>query len=217
MTLLIIDTATRLSATALFDGDTCIAFDTNPLEKSPAEHLMQQISTIMQKADKNFSNIDRIIVNTGPGSFTGIRIGVSAARGFGLALDKPVIGISLLEAKAFALRNNEYAITIVEEGHGGTLMVQNFNKAGQVLTPAYTATANDIKQKIMGEILLSGSGAANIKSPLIAARKSPQYFEILQALALLGAQKTSDNALASTVYMRPPDAKPQIGFALPRI
>ncbi|UXN03952.1 MULTISPECIES: tRNA (adenosine(37)-N6)-threonylcarbamoyltransferase complex dimerization subunit type 1 TsaB [unclassified Bartonella] len=217
MTLLIIDTATRLSATALFDGDTCLTFDTNPLEKSPAEHLMQQISTIMQKANKSFSDIDRIIVNTGPGSFTGIRIGVSAARGFGLALDKPVIGISLLEAKAFALRNEQYAISIIEEGHGGTLMAQHFNAAGNILTPAYTANADDIRKNLMGEILLSGSGAANIKSPLIAARKSPPYFEILQSLAVLGANKSPENALPTPVYMRPPDAKPQIGFALPRI
>ncbi|UXM95662.1 tRNA (adenosine(37)-N6)-threonylcarbamoyltransferase complex dimerization subunit type 1 TsaB [Bartonella sp. HY329] len=217
MTLLIIDTATRLSATALFDGDTCLVFDTNPLEKSPAEHLMQQIETIMEKADKSFTDIDRIIVNTGPGSFTGIRIGVSAARGFGLALNKPVIGISLLEAKAFSLRNSQYAISIIEEGHGGTLMAQHFNAAGSQLTPAYTANADDIRKNLMGEILMSGSGAANIKSPLIAARKSPQYFEILQSLAVLGEQKSPQEALPTPIYMRPPDAKPQVGFALPRI
>lgn len=217
MTLLIIDTATHLSAVALFEDDTCLLFDTNPLAKSPAEYLINQISTIMEKANKKFTDIDRIIVNTGPGSFTGIRIGVAAARGFGIALNKPVIGISLLEAKAFTLRNSNHDIIIVEEGHGGTLMAQHFNSHGSPLAQAYTANANVISQNITNEVIMSGSGVGNITNPLINLRPSPHNFEILRSLALLGAQKSIADAPPSPIYMRPPDAKPQIGFALPRI
>src|SRR6201994_3780374 len=77
-----------------------IARETQPMKRGHAEALMPLISRVMAEAGVAFTALDRIAVTTGPGSFTGLRVGLSAARGIALAADKPVVGVTTLTAYA---------------------------------------------------------------------------------------------------------------------
>ena len=68
-----------------------------PMSRGHAEALMPLIARVMDLAEAEFAGLDRIAVTTGPGSFTGLRVGISAARGIALASGKPAVGLTTLD------------------------------------------------------------------------------------------------------------------------
>src|ERR1700710_1431126 len=101
MRLLAIDTALAACAAAVCDTESGIlAIESEPMARGHAEAIMPMIARVMAKAQIGFDKLDRIAVTVGPGSFTGLRVGVSAARGIALASGKPAIGLSTLAALA---------------------------------------------------------------------------------------------------------------------
>src|SRR6202041_1137834 len=102
MLILAIDTALDACAAGVLDTDAArlIAQESQTMKRGHAEALMPLIGRVMKEAGIAFAALDRIAVTTGPGSFTGLRVGLSAARGIGLAADRPVVGLSTLTAYA---------------------------------------------------------------------------------------------------------------------
>ena len=106
MRVLAIDTALAACSAAVLDtdhGGGVLASDSLSMTRGHAEALMPLIYHVMQRARMAFADLDRVAVTTGPGSFTGLRVGISAARGIALAADKPAVGVSTLTAYAAAL------------------------------------------------------------------------------------------------------------------
>ncbi|MEQ1618144.1 MAG: tRNA (adenosine(37)-N6)-threonylcarbamoyltransferase complex dimerization subunit type 1 TsaB [Terricaulis sp.] len=100
MLVLAIDTCLdACSAVLVRDGDT-LGAKSEIMQRGQAERLAPMAREIVQEAGVEFSEIDRIVVTTGPGSFTGVRVGLSFARALALALAKPCVGVSTLEALA---------------------------------------------------------------------------------------------------------------------
>jgi tRNA threonylcarbamoyl adenosine modification protein YeaZ len=104
MIILALDTAGVDCAAALFDSgrNTVLGEASDMIGKGHAEHLMGIIDRALDQAGVTLSAVERIAVTVGPGSFTGIRVGVAAARGFALSLDVPAVGISTLTVMAAA-------------------------------------------------------------------------------------------------------------------
>jgi len=101
-TLLAFDTsAAHCAAALLCRGQVTIRVD--EMAKGQAEHLMPMLEAMMAEQELAWSDLDAIAVGIGPGNFTGIRIGVSAARGLALGLGKPAIGVSTLKAQVHGL------------------------------------------------------------------------------------------------------------------
>src|SRR6266852_3656015 len=102
MLILAIDTALDACAAAVLDIDAgrLIAQESQAMKRGHAEALMPLIARVIKAAGIAFAALDRIAVTTGPGSFTGLRVGLSAARGIALAADKPVVGLTTLAAYA---------------------------------------------------------------------------------------------------------------------
>ena len=102
MLILAIDTALDACAAGVLDTDAgkLIAQESQPMKRGHAEALMPLIARVMKESGIAFFSLDRIAVTTGPGSFTGLRVGLSAARGIGLAAGKPVVGVTTLSAYA---------------------------------------------------------------------------------------------------------------------
>ena len=102
MRVLAIDTALEACAAAVLDtdGGAITAHESLTMQRGHAEALMPLIKRVMERAKLRFDELDRIAVTTGPGSFTGLRVGISAARGIGLAANKPVVGLTTLAAYA---------------------------------------------------------------------------------------------------------------------
>src|SRR3981081_149950 len=109
MLILAIDTALDACAAAVLDTSAgeLIAQESQPMKRGHAEALMPLIARVIKQSGIAFADLDRIAVTTGPGSFTGLRVGLSAARGIALAADKPVVGVTTLTA---------YAAPVVNEG-----------------------------------------------------------------------------------------------------
>lgn len=100
--VLAIDTAAPRLQLALRRADGTVDISIDELAQGHAELLFLRLEALLARSGVGFAELDRVAVTTGPGSFTGLRIGLSAARGFGLALDIPVLGIPSLLAISLA-------------------------------------------------------------------------------------------------------------------
>src|SRR5258708_29587221 len=111
MLILAIDTALDACAAGVLDTEAgrLIAQESLSMKRGHAEALMPLIARVVKQAGIGFAALDRVAVTTGPGSFTGLRVGLSAARGIGLAAGKPVVGLTTLTAYAAAV--------VSENGH----------------------------------------------------------------------------------------------------
>jgi tRNA threonylcarbamoyladenosine biosynthesis protein TsaB len=95
-----LDTSLDACSAALVRGGQTLAEISEPMKRGQAERLAPMVREAIVRAQIAFSDIDRVAVTTGPGSFTGVRVGLSFARALALALQKPCIGVSTLEALA---------------------------------------------------------------------------------------------------------------------
>lgn len=98
--VLAIDTSLDACSVAIARGHDPLASASEPMQRGQAERLAPMVRDLVAAAGVGFSDIDRLAVTTGPGSFTGVRVGLSFARAMALALSKPCIGVSTLEALA---------------------------------------------------------------------------------------------------------------------
>ena len=104
MKILGIDTSTPIGSIALIDGDNLVAEHTLNIVQAHSSRLMPAIDSVLQWGDITVDDLDGCAVGVGPGSFTGIRIGVATIKSLCYALDKPIAGVSTLEAIAYNLR-----------------------------------------------------------------------------------------------------------------
>src|SRR5438105_1650385 len=109
MRILAIDTALAACSAAVFDSaqNSVLAGESLPMKRGHAEALMPLIARVMDAAGVEFDELDRVVVTVGPGSFTGLRVGISAARGIALAAGKPARGVTTLAAYAAPHMANE--------------------------------------------------------------------------------------------------------------
>ncbi len=129
--ILAIDTSAAQCAVALLGNGVCAERRT-AMERGHAEHLFPMIDDVLAQAGAGYGDLTRIAVCTGPGSFTGLRIGVAAARGLALGCGIPAVGITRFEALAAEV---EGAAAICLRGRGDTAYCQDFDAEGHPLGP----------------------------------------------------------------------------------
>jgi tRNA threonylcarbamoyladenosine biosynthesis protein TsaB len=102
MKLLAVDTAFGACSAALLDGEAVLAHAFEPMERGHAERLAPMVREVMGAAGVGFDALERLAVTTGPGTFTGQRVGYAFMRGLRLALKRPLVGVTTLSAMAHA-------------------------------------------------------------------------------------------------------------------
>lgn len=223
MTVLAIDTSATLCAAALFDAvaDRVLASETRDIGKGHAEVLMDVIETALARAGYSYGDLTRIVVTVGPGSFTGVRIGVSSARGFALALGIPAVGITTLEAIAAdeaRFHPGKPVLATIDAGRG-EVYTGLYGASGEVLRDPAMLTIADAAAWVMPDMVIAGSGAALVAG---AAGRPDLTGTITRAtgaietIARVGASKDPAHAVAKPIYLRGHGAKSQAGFALAR-
>lgn len=125
MRILSIDTSSYLLSVALADDNHIVACKTIYMERGQGETLAVLIQQLFQTAQWDFNSLNQVLVAVGPGSFTGVRIGLSAARGLGLALNVPVTGISNFNAVLPLSLNQNVCVAL--DTKRGDCFVQSFD------------------------------------------------------------------------------------------
>lgn len=225
MRVLAIDTALESCAAALFDTEQgVLASESRSMARGHAEALMPLLARVMDRAGVEFRVVDRIAVTVGPGSFTGLRVGISAARGLALAAAKPVVGLSTLAAYAapFVSRGPMENIVAAIDARNDKVYVQIFAPGGRTrLGPALLPIGEAVAASADLTPLLAGSAAAKLAAIWPADRASPLAVEPAGApdiawVARLGAAANEPRTPPRPLYLRRPDVKPQSDAHLPR-
>lgn len=219
MLVLAIDTALEFCAAAVLDTATgqFLARESQAMKRGHAEALMPLIARVMASAALPFTELDRVAVTTGPGSFTGLRVGISAARGLALAAGKPVVGVSTLAAYAAPLvdEGNEEPIVVAIDARHDHVYTQTFSGHGVTLIkPAVMPVDDALRAARFGAPRIVGNAAHilaarwpdHTEPPLLV---EPQPGPDIGWVAWVGAAAQPETAPARPFYLRAPDAKPQ--------
>lgn len=226
MILLAIDCAANLCAACVYDAAAGreLGRAVRDLGKGHAEHLMDVLAEALQRSGKAYADLGRITVAVGPGSFTGVRVGVSTARGLALALSIPAVGVTTLEAiaaeaSAGAALADVNVLAAIDAGRDG-IYVGVYDPFGAVRYPPAIMTLEAAAALASRDrLLLAGSAAARIAALMPGdqgdAAAGGATADIL-TYARLGAARAPDGGKPRPLYLRAPDAKPQLGFTLQR-
>ncbi|MCV0424048.1 MAG: tRNA (adenosine(37)-N6)-threonylcarbamoyltransferase complex dimerization subunit type 1 TsaB [Roseibium sp.] len=217
MRVLAIDTALANCAAAVLDnGEDTACFEAfgEEIGRGHAERLMDMIGEVMAESSTAFSDLDRVAVTVGPGSFTGLRVGLAVARGFGLVLGKPVVGITTLAAIARSSAPGDAGapLLVALTGKGEEVYCQEFTASGDPMDEAGVRTLTDLAATLPQRIRLAGSAAERVAEALDVKSEqilSHSGYPGIRDVAELGL--TADPAISSPspLYLRPPDATPQ--------
>lgn len=223
MIVLAIDCAASLCAAYIYDAvaEKELGRSVLDLGKGHAEHLMAVIADALKAGGVGYADLDAIAVSTGPGSFTGVRVGVSTARGLALALKIPAIGVTTLEALAGEAREQfpGRAVLVALDGGREEIHAALYDDAAILrYGPAVTTLAEMSGMASTNMPVLAGTLAEKIAG----AAGGPFDFGPQEATAdiavyaRLAAWKGAGEK-PHPVYLRAADAKPQAGFVLPRV
>lgn len=218
MLILAIDTALDACAACILDTDAgrLIAQESLAMKRGHAEALMPLMARIIRDSGVAFAALDRIAVTTGPGSFTGLRVGLSAARGIALAAGKPVVGVTTLNAYAAPIVSGNAGrpvISAIDARHDQVYFQAISGDGGSLIPPRVAPIEEALAASEFGAPHLVGNAAAILgqRWPADAPPPfsvDPQPAPDIAWVAWLGAAVTPDTAPARPFYLRAPDAKP---------
>ncbi len=229
MNILAFDTCMAACSAALICGGDVKQLHARfaPMERGHAEALFPMIEAVMDEAGLAFAELSRIAVTRGPGTFTGVRVGVAAGRGLALGCEASLVAATSLEVMALGCveRLGEEqcgrGILIAHDARRGELYVQSFDGEGRALSgPVLAAPAE--AARLAGEGgLVAGSGATLVADEaerlgLTIRAALPDLLPDARHLARLAIARAPMSKPVSPLYLRAPDAKPQMDKHLAR-
>ncbi|CDX15942.1 Peptidase M22 glycoprotease [Mesorhizobium sp. SOD10] len=222
MKLLAVDCAANLCAACVYDVGAGMELgrEVRDLGKGHAEHLMAVIETALQIGGTGYPDLNAVAVSIGPGSFTGLRVGVSTARGLALALKIPAIGVTTLEALATEGANafpGRAVLAALDAGREEIHAALYDGTLAETYGPSVVTLSEAATMAIDAEAVLVGTAA-----PLVAQAAGRAFdtgpvaatADIATYARLAAAKRPGEKP--KPLYLRGADAKPQAGFILPR-
>lgn len=226
MRVLAIDTALGACSACIVDTShpEPLAGESILMERGHAEALLPLLDRVVSAVEGGFASLDRVAVTIGPGSYTGLRVGISAARAIGLAAGVPVVGVATLSAYLAPLMASDPRVLMAAaiDAKHGHVFLQAVAPGGRAVVPPGLLPVRDAVRLLgSGPIQLTGSGA-----PIVGAECWAQGIEAKVSDAPLapdiawvgrvGALADPAHALPKPLYLRGPDAKPQDGVRIAR-
>ena len=230
MRVLAIDTALAACSAAVLDTGNggVIASESTAMERGHAEALMPLLERVVKASGLPFADFERIVVTTGPGSFTGLRVGIAAARGLGVATHIPVVGVTTLSAYAapYLAADDQSSVVVAIDARHQHVYLQVFGAGGGTsIAPRLAPLAEAIRAAAQAPARIVGSAAQAVADGLakIPARTPPQPIVVdtrrapdIAWVARIGAAVSEAQAPPKPQYLRAPDAQPQYAASLPR-
>jgi len=223
MKILAIDTSLGAASACLFDNVTneILARETMWLERGHDQAIIPLIDRIVALGGGR-SLVERIAVTVGPGSFTGIRVGISAARAIGLATGAPVVGVSTLSAYVapIMIGHSEGVAAAAVDARHGRIYVVAFAGGTPIISPRVAAPREAVRAMGSGPLRLAGSGAAalaieawsmGVAAELVSDAKAPD----IAFVARLGAAADPASAPPRPLYLKAPDVTPPASSQIP--
>ena len=226
MRLLAVETSTRTGALALLDAGVVVAESRVNITVTHGERLMAAIDAVLRSARWQLADVEAFAVALGPGSFTGLRIGLSTVKGLAFATGRPVVGVPTLDALAWSLpfcaypvcpildaRKNEVYAAVYRTLDGGLEVLQ----PARAVAPA--ALAEDLRDQFDGPLVFLGDGLAPFAAVLTdilgtRARLAPAALRLPSAVTvgelgggMLARGETMDPAVLLPLYLRPSEAE----------
>lgn len=226
MRILAIDTALGACSACVLDGGdpAPLAIEQTAMERGHAEALMPMIERVMAKVEGGFPSLDRVAVTIGPGSYTGLRVGISAARAIAFAAGIPAIGISTLAASAapFIGREGGRVVAAAVDAKHGQVWFQAMNAQGKQLVSVRQVNHRDAARAIgAGPVSLVGSAALAVANEAWAIGLDALVVDDAKApdvtwVARLGMIADPESAPPRPLYLKAPETTPQDRARLPR-
>ena len=199
MLILALDTSATFVSVALLNEKQVFAIAEEEMERGQAEALMPMIDGVMAQAHKKMSDIDAIAVTVGPGSFTGVRIGLAAARAFGLALNVPVYGVTCFEAWSYHLGQN---CKVVLDSKRDDYFVQTFDANDNAMDEPSIQSFEQLKEQL--PFAAVGTGALALSDQIgcdVIYKISP----IAVAVGRIALSRCDNPMSPTPLYMREAD------------
>lgn len=226
MRILAIDTALGACSACVLDegADQPLALESLAMERGHAEALMPLIERVMDHVEGGFSSLDRVAVTVGPGSYTGLRVGVSAARAIAFATDIPAVGVTTVAAVAAPLvgREGGRVIAAALDARHGQVWFQALSSEGRQLVSLRQVGYRDAARAIgSGPVSLAGSGALAVANEAWAIGLDAVVVDDARApdvtwIAKLGLIADPAAAPPRPLYLKAPETTPQDRARLPR-
>ena len=211
MNILAIDTCLDACSAAVWAGGAVLARSAEAMARGHQERIGPMVRELTEASGLAFAGLDRIGVTVGPGSFTGLRVGLAFAKGLALALEKPCIGVGVLEALARAAPGQAFTAAAID-AHRGQVYLQVFADGRAVMAPdvlpVETASARLIELYGGGPARLVGSGGPLLHAALPHAHLEPHATPDPAVIAAIAAEAKPPFAPPRPLYLRAPDARP---------
>jgi tRNA threonylcarbamoyladenosine biosynthesis protein TsaB len=212
MIVLGLDTCLDACSVAILDDGRVLAARSETMRRGHQERLAAMTAAAMAEAGVPFGALDRIGVTLGPGSFTGLRVGLAFAKGLALALDRPAAGVGVLEA--LALEAGEDFVAAAVDARRGQVYLQVFAGRRALMAPDIllleTAAARLAELWTGGPAALVGPGAALLAEALPQARLAERAAPDPVTVARLAASARAPFPPLRPLYLRAPDARPAV-------
>lgn len=218
MVILALDTTTRAGSSALMRGAELVDVQASDVVRPQAERLPAELMALLDRHGLELPHVDVYAVATGPGSFTGLRIGIATMQGLALAQDKPLIGISGLDALAWTAaresRGHVARVATWVDAWRGEVYAALYENGAEVMPPTVNAPSH-LLRRLTAATLFIGDGAATYADLITAAGgrvADPAAPPIAGAIASLAAREAAAGRsprphAIRPLYVRRPDAE----------
>jgi tRNA threonylcarbamoyl adenosine modification protein YeaZ len=222
--ILAIDTALGACAACVAGGDDAdiLAHESILMERGHAEALLPLLDRLVAGVAGGFASLDRVAVTVGPGSYTGLRVGIAAARAIGLAARVPVVGVTTLSALLAALiaDDNRRLLAAAIDARRGQVYFQAIAPGGQTIVAPVLIGAHEAARLLgSGPALIAGTGAPAVAASAIGLDILVQHAwpaPDIAWVARLGLVADPAQAAPKPLYLRAPDAQPQATAGIAR-
>lgn len=210
MRILALDTSLGACSAVVLDGERVLARVVEPMERGHQERLAPVAQAAMATSGLAFADLQRIGVTVGPGSFTGLRVGIAFAKGLSLALSIPACGIGTLEALAASAPSDGLTAAVID-ARRERVYFQAFVDGAAVTAPDLLdlneAAARLAELSISAAPRLVGPGAHLLAGVIAGARYDERAYPDPEAVARLGVARSAPVTPLRPLYLRAPDAK----------
>lgn len=204
MKLLAIDTSSKYLSLAVSDGLDIILQGNYLLDRKHSNLLIPKIDALLKRVKLDINDINGFILGLGPGSFTGLRIGVSTVKGFGISTGKPCIGVPSIDAIAMnkiKINGYDYIVPIIDAKRGQVYSCiyrikeeQVIRESGYLLLPI-----EELMEKIRHKAVFTGDGIGLYREKILALNNDIEFLDEKYwypkagSLIKLGYKKIKDN------------------------